>query len=203
MTMVLPAGMSGRPGFGTMILPRGMGAWGQPTGGEGVAYRAPHVFSRRSRGLGQHWYSGIVNAAENIAGGLPVNAPEAGGGYVTAATANADNSQTIRYVDSSGNAGIMTVSANPDGSTPSPDQLQAAVNATGAGTTPPIIPPALQIPPWVPWAVGGVFVLLLLGYSGAGRVVFRGNPLLSVFGNPPHRRRHGTRRRRRSRKARR
>lgn len=189
MTMVLPAGMSGyRRGFGTMILPAGMGA-------RGVAYRAPHIFGRRGRGLGQHWYSGFINAAENVAAGLPVDAPEAGGGYVTAASQNADNSQTIRYVDSSGNAGIMTVPANADGSAPTPDQLTAAVAATGAGTTPPIIPPALQLPPWLPWAIGGVGLLLLLGYSGAGRVVFRTNPLLSVFGNPPHRVRHRNRRR--------
>lgn len=126
------------------------------------------------RGLGQHWYDGIVNAAENIAGGLPVNAPEAGGGFVTAATTNDDNSQTIRYVDSNGNAAIMTVPANPDGSAPTPDQLQAAVNQTGAGTTPPVIPP--NLPKWIiPTLIGvGVVIVLVVGfgvYSGVKRNV--------------------------------
>lgn len=122
------------------------------------------------RGLGQHWYDGLVNAAENIAGGLPVSAPEAGGGFVTAATTNDDNSQTIRYVDSNGQAAIMTVPANPDGSAPTPAQLQAAVNQTGAGTTPPLIPP--NLPSWVvPTVIGVIAVVGLTVLYGVYRGV--------------------------------
>lgn len=104
------------------------------------------------------WYAGIVNAAENLAGGLPVSAPEAGGGWVSTTT-NADNSKTIGYVDASGQSAIMTVPANPDGSPPSPDQLTAAVAATGAGTTPPIIPSAVS--PWL-LGIGGVIGAIVL-----------------------------------------
>lgn len=165
--MILPAGMSGRPGFGTMILPPGMGA-----------YRRG-----RGRGLGQNPFtdawSALVSAAENVAGGLPINAPSAGGGS---------------GIDSSGNPVYVNASGQ-DQSTPDPT----------AGQTPssllPSLPTLPTIPTWVPWTIGIVGVLLLLGYSGLGKTaaaVVSHNPLLSVFGNPPHRRRHRNRRRNRA-----
>jgi hypothetical protein len=145
------------------------------------------------RGFGQDstpWYAGIVNAIENVAGGLPANAPIAGGGWASNGSVNADGSTTINYTDSNGQQGIMTVPANADGSPATPDQLTAAVAATGAGTTPPIVPPALQIPSWAWWVIGGVVVMALLGYSGVGKLIPQSRPAAATN----YRRRHNRRR---------
>ena len=93
----------------------------------------------KAGGLGQHWYDGILNAAENVAGGLPIDAPTAGGGWVS----TADGTQ---YVNQAGE----------NQSTPDP----------GAGITPSLLP---TLPSWVVPTVGIVAILLLLGYSGIGR----------------------------------
>ncbi len=119
---------------------------------------------RRGLGDGTPWYAGVLNWAENVAGGLPADAPYAGGGSVT----NPDG--TISFVNSSGEY------------SPTSDPL--------AGTSPSILPAGLTIPSWVWWAGGTALALFLLGYSGVGRgassVLARANRRR----RPVHRRRH-------------
>ena len=149
---------------------------------------------RRRAGMGQgapataHWYDGIVNAFENVTGGLPVNAPEAGGGWVSQPNPSDPSTNLVTGTDANGNPTTYTVPT-----TWTPDQItQDLAQATGAGTTPPIIPPALQIPTWVWWALGGTAFLFLLGFSGVGKLIPRANPR--------HYRRRHNRRRSRSRR---
>lgn len=162
----------------TMIAPN-MALQGRvgPSGSFGGYYlsvpasRGLGAYRRRRRsGLGQHWYDGIVNAAENVAGGLPYDAPVAGGGSVTA------NGVTT-YVDSSGNP--------------------SAIYDPVAGTTPSIIPDVLPtVPTWLPVALGIGGLMLLLGFSGVGKLIPRANP------SHRRRRRHSARAHRRRRAAR-
>jgi hypothetical protein len=132
----------------TMVAPYTTGA----LAGFGRRRRALMRAYPRNSGMGQHWYDGLVNWAQNVAGGLPADAPEAGGGSVTV------NGVTT-YVDSSGNPS----------STYDPN----------AGTTPSIIPPGVlpTIPTWVWWALGATAVALLLGFSGVGKLIPRANPI--------------------------
>lgn len=139
-----------------------------------------------------HWYDGIVNWAENVAGGLPAGAPEAGGGWVSQPNPADSTTNLITGTDPNGNPITYTVPA-----TWTPDQINANLaQATGAGTTPPVIPSALQIPSWLWWVGGGALALALLGYSGVGKLI----PQRRLAPNPKRRKHRAARRRARARR---
>jgi len=135
-------------------------------------------------------WDGLVNAVQNVAGGLPSGAPEAGGGWVSQPNPADPSTNLVTGTDPNGNPITYTVPT-----TWTPDQItQNLAQATGAGTTPPVIPPALQIPSWVYWAVGGVLVLVLLGYSGVGKLIPQSRPSVAT-NRRRHNRRHSRSRR--------
>jgi hypothetical protein len=171
----------------TMVAPYTSGALA------GYKRRRAGLVPPRRSGMGQHWYDGIVNAFQNVVGGLPANAPEAGGGSVTI------SQPFVAQHDFTLPDGTQ-VSA---GQTVTPEMATWYVNSQGqdqstpdpvAGTTPPLFPPGLipQIPTWVWWAAGGAALLFLLGFSGLGKLIPRSNPR--------HYRRRHNRRRSRSRR---
>ncbi len=171
----------------TMVAPYTTGALA------GFGRRRRMLMRAYPRFMGQapvtaHWYDGVVNAFQNVVGGLPTNAPEAGGGWVTVPNPADTTTKLVQGVDPNGQPTTYTVPADW-----TPDQITQNLGiSTGAGTTPPIIPPAFQIPTWAWWALGLGGIALLLGFSGLGKLIPRANPV--------HRRRRHTRQRARSRR---
>lgn len=114
---------------------------------------------RKGGGLGQDTPELTAdNFVQEVESALPTwlgGSPTPGGGYVVTGQ-NADGSKPITYVDTSGNAQQGTV---PPGVDPS-----KYVNDKNN-------PPLFQLPTWLPWVAGGALLLLLLGYSGVGKML--------------------------------
>lgn len=75
-------------------------------------------------------WNAAANAAENVAGGLPVNAPAAGGGWVSLPNPVDPTTQLVKGVDDSGNETVYSVPA-----TWTPAQITDNLASTGAGQT--------------------------------------------------------------------
>jgi hypothetical protein len=75
-------------------------------------------------------WNAASNTFENVVGGLPANAPAAGGGWVSVTNPSDPTTKFVNGVDPSGNPTLYTVPVDW-----TPDQITANLAATGAGQT--------------------------------------------------------------------
>jgi len=150
----------------TMVAPYTQGA----LAGFGRRRKAlMRAYPPRRRGMGQSFWSDVTS----------LFSPTPGGGYVVTGT-NSDGSQNVNYTDSSGNPQTMTVPAGASVDQSVQAQIPSTVAydttglATAAAST--ITSPFASIPSWV-WLVVGVGgLMLLMGFSGVGKLIPASNP---------------------------
>lgn len=93
-------------------------------------WAGPRLGQAESSGFFGSLWNAISNTAENIAGGLPANAPQAGGGWVRQPNPADPTTQLVTGTDTSGNPTTFTVPADW-----TPAQITANLASTGAGQT--------------------------------------------------------------------